>query len=86
MYLDPQARNVGATPYPALSPGHALLLAFPPADRLPSHHLRRRFVVGFVRGFTGTTQPSDSSPLPRRRLRLFGFPSWPGPAMAVWAR
>src|SRR3954454_6006775 len=33
---DPQARSVGNTPYPALSPGHALLLAFPPAGRLPS--------------------------------------------------
>jgi hypothetical protein len=33
---DPQARNVGDTPYPALSPGRALLLAFPPAGRLPS--------------------------------------------------
>jgi hypothetical protein len=33
---DPQARSVGYTPHPALSPGRALLLAFPPAGRLPS--------------------------------------------------
>src|ERR1700733_15836733 len=55
-----------------------------PSGRPPSlHHLRHRFVVGFVRGFPGTMRPSDSSPLPRR-LRLLGFPSWPGPAVAVW--
>ncbi len=34
--LNPQARSFGYTPYPALCPGHALLLAFPPAGRLPS--------------------------------------------------
>jgi hypothetical protein len=57
-----------------------------PFGRPPSlHHLRHRFVVGFVRGFTGTMQPSDSSPLPRR-LRLLGFPSRPRSAIAVWAR
>ena len=33
---NPQARSFGYTPYPALSPGRALLLAFPPAGRLPS--------------------------------------------------
>ena len=33
---NPQARSFGGTPYPALSPGRALLLAFPPAGRLPS--------------------------------------------------
>jgi hypothetical protein len=33
---DPQARSVGDTPHPALSPGRALLLAFPSAGRLPS--------------------------------------------------
>jgi hypothetical protein len=33
---NPQARNFGDTPYPALCPGHALLLTFPPAGRLPS--------------------------------------------------
>ena len=39
-------------------------------------------MVGFVRGFIGTTQPSDSSPLPRQ-LRLLDFPSWPGIAVAT---
>ena len=34
--LNPQARSFGYTSYPALSPGRALLLAFPPAGRLPS--------------------------------------------------
>ena len=33
---NPQARSFGYTPYPELSPGRALLLAFPPAGRLPS--------------------------------------------------
>src|SRR5271170_5859072 len=33
---DPQARSFGYTPYPALSPGRALLLVFPSAGRLPS--------------------------------------------------
>jgi hypothetical protein len=33
---NPQARTCGDTPYPALSPGCALLLAFPSAGRLPS--------------------------------------------------
>lgn len=52
-------------------------------DRPPSlHSLRRRFVVGFVRGFTGTTQPSDSSRLPQQ-LRLLDFLSWPGIAAAT---
>lgn len=57
-----------------------------PFGRPPSlHHIRHRFAVGFVRGFTGTIQPSDSSPLPWR-LRLLGFPSRPSSAIAVWAR
>ena len=47
-------------------------------DRPPSlHSLRRRFVVGFVRGFSGTTQPSDSSHLPQQ-LCLLDFLSGPG--------
>ncbi len=33
---DPQACDFGYTPHPALSPGRALLLAFPPAGRLSS--------------------------------------------------
>ena len=32
---NPQARSLGYTPHPALSPGRALLLAFPSAGRLP---------------------------------------------------
>ena len=32
----PQARSFGDMPGPALCPGHALLLAFPPTGRLPS--------------------------------------------------
>ena len=52
-------------------------------DRPPSlHSLRCRFVVGFVRGFIGTTQPSDSSRLPQQ-LRLLDFLSWPGIALAT---
>ena len=52
-------------------------------DRPPSlHSLRCRFVVGFVRGFIGTTQPSDSSRLPQQ-LRLLDFLSWPGIAVAT---
>ena len=54
-----------------------------PFDRPPSlHHLRRRLCVGIVRGFTGTTQPSNSSHLPRR-LRLYDFPARPGAANAA---
>ena len=53
------------------------------SDRPPSlHSLRRRLVVGFVRGFTGTTQPSDSSRFPQQ-LRLLDFLSWPGIALAT---
>jgi len=33
---NPQACSFGYTPHPALRPGRALLLAFPPAGRLPS--------------------------------------------------
>src|SRR5580704_8414839 len=52
-------------------------------DRPPSlHSLRCRFVVGFVRGFIGTTPPSDSSRLPQQ-LRLLDFLSWPGIAVAT---
>ena len=39
-------------------------------------------MIGFVRGFTGTTQPSDSSRLPQQ-LRLLDFLSWPGIAVAT---
>ena len=54
-------------------------------DRPPSlHSLRCRFVVGFVRGFIGTTQPSDSSRLPQQ-LRLLDFLSWPGIALRLRA-
>src|ERR1700733_5690639 len=54
-----------------------------PSDRLPSlHTLRHRFEVGFVRGFIGTVQPSDSSRLPRQ-LRLLDFLSRPGIALAT---
>src|SRR5664279_293328 len=69
-------------PGPALSPGHASLLTFPPADRLPSTISATDPRIGFVRGFTGTTQSSDSSPLPRR-LRLLDFPSRPEGAFAA---
>jgi hypothetical protein len=65
---NPQARNfrLHAVFGTVSGPGRALLLAFPQAGRPSLHHLRPRFAVGFVRGFTGTMQPSDSSPLPRR--------------------
>jgi hypothetical protein len=49
--------------------------AFPPHSPLPAP-------AGFVRGFKGTTQPSDSSWLPRQ-LRLLGFLPWPGIAVAT---
>ena len=52
-------------------------------DRPPSlHTLRRRVLVGFVRGFLGIMQPSDSSPVPRQ-LRLLDFLSRPGIAHAT---
>jgi hypothetical protein len=49
--------------------------AFPPPSPPPSS-------IGFVRGFNGTTQPSDSSPVPRQ-LRLLDFLSRPGIAQAT---
>ena len=49
--------------------------AFPPQSPPPTP-------LGFVRGFTGTMQPSDSSPVPRQ-LRLLDFLSWPGIAEAT---
>src|ERR1700726_2182000 len=55
----------------------------PPSRReRPQRPDRCRFVVGFVRGFIGTTQPSDSSRLPQQ-LRLLDFLSWPGIAVAT---
>src|SRR5689334_22247815 len=69
-------------PDPALCPGHALPLAFPPADRLPSTVSATDPSTGFVRGFTGTTRSSDSSSLPRRR-RLLDVPSWPAATLAA---
>ena len=61
----------------------ACVAALLPFDRPPSlHSLRRRFVVGFVRGFIGTTQPSDSSHLPQQ-LCLLDFLSGPGIALAT---
>src|SRR5271166_1832790 len=54
-----------------------------PFDRPPSlHTLRRRLFVDFVRGFVGSTQPSDSSPVPRQ-LRLLDFLSRPTVAHAT---
>src|SRR4051794_26514113 len=41
--------------------------------------------VGFVRCFNGTTQPSDSSSVPRQ-LRLLDFLSRPGPPQRLRAR
>src|SRR3954449_11254858 len=52
----PQARRFGDMLCPALSPEHALQLAFPTTGRLPS----TADVVGLVRGFVSTMQPSDS--------------------------
>jgi hypothetical protein len=49
--------------------------AFPPPSPPPTS-------VGFVRCFNGTTQPSDSSCLPRQ-LRLLDFLSRPGIAIAT---
>jgi hypothetical protein len=80
--FNPSARRVGDMPDPALRPGHALRLTVPPADRLPSTVSATDPSTGFVRGFTGTTRSSDSSPLPRR-LRLLDFPSWPAATVAA---
>ena len=49
--------------------------AFPPPSPPP-------IAVGFVRCFNGTTQPSDSSSVPRQ-LRLLDFLSRPGIAQAI---
>jgi hypothetical protein len=51
-------------PCPAQGPEHASQLAFPTTGRLPSTPSAAD-VVGLVRGFIGSTQPSDSSCLPR---------------------
>src|SRR3954463_1348900 len=60
----PQARRFGDMLCPALSPEHASQLAFPTTGRLPSTPSAAD-AVGLVRGFLGTTQPSDSSCFPR---------------------
>src|SRR5690349_4755611 len=52
------------------------LTAFPPPSPPPIRD------IGFVRGFPGTIQSSDASPLPRR-LRLLDFPSWPAATLAA---
>jgi hypothetical protein len=80
--FDPSARRFGDMPDPALCPEHALRLTVPSADRLPSTISATDPSTGLVRGFTGTTRPSDSLPLPRR-LRLLDFPSWPTAASAA---
>ena len=49
--------------------------AFPPPSPPPVS-------IGFVRCFTGTVQPSDSSSVPRQ-LRLLDFPPRPGIAQAT---
>ena len=54
----------------------------PSTGRLPSTLSAAAPSAGFVRGFIGTMQPSDSSDLPDR-LRLLDFPSRPGTAMAT---
>ncbi len=82
---DPQACDFGYTPHPALSPGRALLLAFPPAGRLPSTISATDLWSALFEASLVLCGRPNSSPLPRR-LRLLGFPSWPGPAVAVWAR
>jgi len=69
-------------PVPALCPGHALVLALPSTDRLPSTLSAPRLSAGVVRGFIGTIRPSDSSYLPIR-LRLLAFPNRPGIAVAT---
>jgi hypothetical protein len=51
-------------PCPAQGPEHASQLAFPTTGRLPSTPSAAD-AVGLVRGFIGTTQPSDPSCLPR---------------------
>ena len=59
----PQARRFGDMPCPAQGPEHASQLAYPTTGRLSSTPSAAD-VVGLVRGFIGTTQPSDSSCLP----------------------
>ena len=78
----PWAQAVGNMPVPALCPGHALVLALPSTDRLPSTLSAPRLSAGVVRGFIGTIRPSDSSYLPIR-LRLLAFPNRPGIAVAT---
>ena len=78
----PWAQAVGNMPVPALCPGHALVLALPSTDRLPSTLSATRLSAGVVRGFIGTIRPSDSSYLPIR-LRLLTFPNRPGIAVAT---
>src|SRR5512143_1813480 len=69
-------------PSPALCPGHASPRAFPPTGRLPSTLSAPGLSADVVRGFAGTMQPSDSSPLPSR-LRFLSFPTGPGIAVAT---
>ena len=78
----PWVQAVGNMPVPALCPGHALVLALPSTDRLPSTLSAPRLSAGVVRGFIGTIRPSDSSYLPIR-LRLLAFPNRPGIAVAT---
>ena len=73
---DPQAHCFRVMLSPALSPEHVLQLAFPSTGRLPSVISAADF-SRLVRCFIGTTQPSDSSSVPRQ-LRLLDFLSRPG--------
>src|SRR3954463_722810 len=77
-----RAQAVGDMRVPALCPEHALALALPSTDCLPSTLSAPDPSAGVVRGFTGTMQPSDSSYLPRQR-RPSDFLSWPGIAVAT---
>ena len=80
----PWALAVGDMPIPALGPEHALALALPSTDRLPSTLSATSLSAGVVRGFIGTMRPSDSSDLPIR-LRLLAFPNRPGTALRLRA-
>ena len=79
----PQTYRVGDLRKSGTEPG-AGVATYLPFDRPPSlHTLRRRLITGFVRGFTGTMQPSDSSSAPDR-LRLLTFPIRPQRRTAAW--
>ena len=78
----PQARSFSDMPGPALCPGHALLLAFPPTGRLPST-LSAADAWSALFEASSVLRSRPTPPAFRVGDALPSFPTWPGAAAAT---